>query len=97
MLELGERSDALHRECGQLVASAGVELLVVVGGQPMRALADAAIAAGLPRASVLSFATSDDASDEIGHLVKAGDVVLVKGSRGIGTDRVVDRLEAELG
>jgi UDP-N-acetylmuramoyl-tripeptide--D-alanyl-D-alanine ligase len=80
-----------------LVASAGVELLVVVGGQPMRALADAAIAAGLPPAAVLSFTTSDDASDEIGRLVRPGDVVLVKGSRGIRTDRVVDRLAAELG
>ena len=97
MLELGERSDALHRECGRLVAASGVELLVVVGGKPIRELADAAIASGLPRASVLSFATSDDASDEIGRLVRAGDVVLVKGSRGIGTDRVVDRLEAERG
>ena len=97
MLELGARSDDLHRECGQLVASAGVELLVVVGGKPMRALADAAIAAGLPSAAVLSFTTSDDASDEIGRLVRPGDVVLVKGSRGIGTDRVVDRLAAELG
>ena len=97
MLELGERSDALHRQCGRTVALAGIDLLIVVGGHPVRALADAAVAAGLPATSVLSFATSDDASDEVSRVVRAGDVVLVKGSRGIGTDRVVDRLEAELG
>ena len=97
MLELGERSDALHRECGRVVAKAGVEQLVVVGGPPVRALADAAVRAGLPAGSVTSFTTCDEASDEIERFVRPGDIVLVKGSRGIGTDRIVDRLAAELG
>ena len=97
MLELGERSAALHRECGRVVTKAGIELLVVVGGPPVHGLADAAVVAGLPAASVRSFTTCDDASDEIGRVVRPGDIVLVKGSRGIGTDRIVDRLVAELG
>ena len=97
MLELGERSEALHRYCGRLVVSGRFDLLLVVGGKPIHALADAAIAAGLPSASVLRYSTSGEAADHIGGLIQSGDVVLVKGSRGIGIDRIVDRLTLECG
>ena len=97
MLELGQRSEALHGQCGRTVAKAGFDVLLVVGGAPVHTLADAAIEAGLPAASVLRCATSDEAANRIGGLVRAGDVVLVKGSRGIGTDRIVDRLRSEPG
>ena len=97
MLELGRRSEALHRRCGRTVVSAGFDVLLVVGGPSAHTLADAAIGAGLPAASVLRCTTSDEAADQIGGLVRAGDVVLVKGSHGIGTDRIVDRLRSELG
>ena len=95
MLELGERSAELHRSVGRAAASAGVNVLLAVGGAPAKALADAAIAAGMPAASVRYFATSDEAADAAAALVKTGDLVLVKGSRGVNTDRVVDRLKAE--
>jgi UDP-N-acetylmuramoyl-tripeptide--D-alanyl-D-alanine ligase len=97
MLELGERSAELHEEVGRAAANARVDLLLAVGGAPARALADAAIAAGMPAASVRYFATSDDAADAAVALVKTGDLVLVKGSRGVRTDRVVERLKAERG
>jgi UDP-N-acetylmuramoyl-tripeptide--D-alanyl-D-alanine ligase len=95
MLELGGRSAELHQSVGRAAASAGVNWLLAVGGAPAKALADAAIAAGMPAASVRYFATSDEAADAAAALVKTGDLVLVKGSRGIKTDRVVDRLKAE--
>ncbi len=94
MLELGSRSEALHRRCGQAVADAGFEVLIAVGGAPVHALAASAIAAGVPLASVSTFATSEEAADEVDAVVRDGDVVLVKGSRGIRTDRIVDRLKA---
>ena len=97
MLELGGRSEALHRRCGRTVVSAGFHVLLVVGGVSVHALADAAIEAGLGAASVVRCTTSDEAAEQIGGVVQAGDVVLVKGSRGIGTDRIVDRLRVELG
>jgi len=43
------------------------------------------------------FTTSDEAAGVAAALVKTGDLVLVKGSRGVKTDRVVDRLKAERG
>ena len=95
MLELGDRSAELHAGVGRAAASAGVDVLLAVGGAPARALADGAIAAGMPAASVRYFETSDEAAAAAVALVKTGDLVLVKGSRGVKTDRVVDRLKAE--
>ena len=95
MLELGERSAELHQDVGRTAAGAGIDVLFAVGGAPAQALADAAIAAGMPAADVHYFATSDEAADVAAALVKAGDLILVKGSRGVKTDRVVDRLKAE--
>jgi UDP-N-acetylmuramoyl-tripeptide--D-alanyl-D-alanine ligase len=97
MLELGERSAELHEEVGRAAAKAGVDQLIAVGGAPAKALADAAIASGMTAARVRYFATSDAAADAAIALVKTGDLVLVKGSRGVKTDRVVDRLKAERG
>ena len=95
MLELGDRSAELHAGVGRAAASAGVDVLLAVGGAPARALADGAIAAGMPAANVRYFETSDEAAAAAVALVKTGDLVLVKGSRGVKTDRVVDRLKAE--
>jgi UDP-N-acetylmuramoyl-tripeptide--D-alanyl-D-alanine ligase len=94
MLELGERSTILHEAVGR-AAAGRVDLLVTVGGAPARALAEGAIAAGLARPNVQYFQTSDEAAASTASLVRAGDLVLVKGSRGVQTDKVVDRLKAE--
>jgi len=97
MLELGDRKDALHEEIGRHAVSGRVDVLIAVGGDAARVLAGAAVAAGMAPESVRYFPTSDEAADAIAASVRSGDVVLVKGSRGVRTDRVVDRLKAELG
>jgi UDP-N-acetylmuramoyl-tripeptide--D-alanyl-D-alanine ligase len=66
-----------------------------VGGAAARALGDAAIAAGLPAGNVAHAATNEAAAAMALARIRPGDLVLVKGSRGIGTDLVVDRLKAE--
>lgn len=95
MLELGAHADALHRECGRAAQAAGLDLLVAVGGGPAGALADAAITAGMLPQCVATVADHAAATDEVLKRVRPGDLVLVKGSRGIGLDAVVDRLKAE--
>jgi UDP-N-acetylmuramoyl-tripeptide--D-alanyl-D-alanine ligase len=95
MRELGEFSTALHEQSGRAAAAAGVALLIAVGGPPARALADAAVAAGMPADQVHCFASSVEAAPAVSGLLRAGDVVLVKGSRGTGTDVVADRVKAE--
>jgi UDP-N-acetylmuramoyl-tripeptide--D-alanyl-D-alanine ligase len=95
MLELGDRAVALHEEVGRAVAAANVEVLVAIGGDPAEALAKSAVAAGLPRSAVHHFQTSEAAADAVAEIVRPGDVILVKGSRSVHTDRVVERLKAE--
>jgi UDP-N-acetylmuramoyl-tripeptide--D-alanyl-D-alanine ligase len=76
---------------------AGVARLFAIGGAPVRALAEAAVAAGLPAASVHWFETSDAAAAAAAEALQPGDLVLVKGSRGIRTDVVADRIAVERG
>jgi UDP-N-acetylmuramoyl-tripeptide--D-alanyl-D-alanine ligase len=95
MLELGEHAARLHEECGRAAAAAGLHRLVAVGGAPAKTLADAAVAAGMDRALVTWVPTSDAASELMTSWLAPGDLVLVKGSRGIQTDAVVDRIAAE--
>jgi UDP-N-acetylmuramoyl-tripeptide--D-alanyl-D-alanine ligase len=95
MLELGAHADRLHAESGRAVARAGTDILIAVGGPAARTLADAAIAAGMSPASVSHVGTKEEAAELALSRVRPGDLVLVKGSRGIGTDLVVERLQAE--
>jgi UDP-N-acetylmuramoyl-tripeptide--D-alanyl-D-alanine ligase len=95
MLELGVESMALHEACGRAAARAGLARLVTVGGAPALAMANAAVAAGMPPSAVSYVTTSDAAGDAISGILRAGDVLLVKGSRGIHTEVVADRVKAE--
>jgi UDP-N-acetylmuramoyl-tripeptide--D-alanyl-D-alanine ligase len=95
MLELGTHALRLHQECGRSAAAAGLDQLVVVGGDPARALADAAVESGLSEDAVVRTSSSGAAADLIAPWLRPGDLVLVKGSRGIQTDLVVERIVAE--
>ena len=95
MLELGERAMELHEGVGRAAAAARLDLLIAVGGAAAGALAGAAVAGGLARERVQHIAKSALAAEAAASLVRPGDVILVKGSRGIRTDEVVDRLKAE--
>jgi UDP-N-acetylmuramoyl-tripeptide--D-alanyl-D-alanine ligase len=95
MLELGEHSLSLHRASGRTAAAAGLRLLFAIGGPPARALADAAVEAGMPASAVRYAERSEAAARDIAAAINAGDLVLVKGSRGTRTDIVADRIAAE--
>jgi UDP-N-acetylmuramoyl-tripeptide--D-alanyl-D-alanine ligase len=92
MLELGAASRALHEACGRAAVRAGVDELVAIGGDDAMKLADAAEQAGLAVAQVHRFADSETAAPAVASLVRPGDLVLVKASRGTRADLVADRL-----
>jgi UDP-N-acetylmuramoyl-tripeptide--D-alanyl-D-alanine ligase len=81
MLELGKDERDFHVEIGEHAARAGVELLVTVGP---RAAAMSDRFAG----TVRSVADAPEAAELVPTLLRTGDVVLVKGSRGVGLELV---------
>ena len=89
MKELGAESADAHVEVGRQAAAAGVETLIGCG-HAMAAAVKSAAAAGVPRA--LLAADTDEASASVGSL-GSGDVVLVKGSRSMRMERVVQALQ----
>ncbi len=95
MLELGAQSRVLHETAGRTAAGTGLRYLITVGGDPARALGQSAVAAGMNPRDVFHVDLSDQAANRLMTLVRPGDLVLVKGSRVIRTDIVVDRLKAE--
>ncbi len=95
MLELGEAHERGHREVGR--AAADVAGLLIVVGAGAGALADGALEAGLPADRVLRADDADAALDILRPRLRAGDTILVKGSRGIALDLLVERLVSEAG
>jgi UDP-N-acetylmuramoyl-tripeptide--D-alanyl-D-alanine ligase len=87
MLELGAAEVELHREVGAAAEVAGVDVLVTVGPRA---------AAMLDTFDGESYAVADaaEAASLAGELVGPGDVMLVKGSRGVGLEVVAEALQA---
>ncbi|QQS41439.1 MAG: UDP-N-acetylmuramoyl-tripeptide--D-alanyl-D-alanine ligase [Acidobacteriota bacterium] len=94
MLELGNEEAAIHRKAGRQLAKAGIDKLIGVRGLASE-MVEAAREAGLEDASFTE--DSETAGGIVSGLVREGDVVLVKGSRGVRTERVIERLLAEHG
>lgn len=93
MAELGEMSREEHRAIGRRVAEVA-QLFVAVGAE-MRDAAEAAIAAGMPREAVEWFGTPVEAGRYLDNAVRAGDVVLVKGSQSARMEKAVKDIMAE--
>ncbi|MCE5324146.1 UDP-N-acetylmuramoyl-tripeptide--D-alanyl-D-alanine ligase [bacterium] len=91
MLELGDHAIDAHMEIGRAVKETGVDMLVVVG-QLAKLIARGAIDTGMPVSAVSEFDESSLAARELPSKVKDGDVVLVKGSRAMRMERVVEGL-----
>ena len=91
MLELGPGEREYHEEAGRLAAAAGVTVLIAVGPLARAALPSARIG-GVVEAHAAEDA--DRAAEILAERLAPGDLVVVKGSRGVALDRVVDALAA---
>ncbi|MCK8114371.1 UDP-N-acetylmuramoyl-tripeptide--D-alanyl-D-alanine ligase [Anaerosoma tenue] len=89
MAELGTLTELAHFELGEEVARSAVDVLVSVG-ELGRRIADGAKAAGMPEDVVRPCANADEASEVIDDVVEPGDTVLVKASRVMGLETVVE-------
>jgi len=89
MLELGVEEDRFHSVAGDQVAVCGFDVLVTAGPRSHR-MAVAARRSGCPE--VFETADSEEAATVAARIVREGDLVLVKGSRGMKMERVVEKL-----
>ncbi|MEG2465245.1 MAG: UDP-N-acetylmuramoyl-tripeptide--D-alanyl-D-alanine ligase [Kiritimatiellia bacterium] len=91
MLELGEAADAQHRAVGEASGNGPWRLLVAIGASS-RALIEGAIAAGYAKSHTAWFATTADAAEELPLLLEPGDTLLLKASRGMRLETLLDAL-----
>jgi UDP-N-acetylmuramoyl-tripeptide--D-alanyl-D-alanine ligase len=91
MAELGPIAAEEHERLGELVVRIGVERLVTVG-EPALAIARAAVREGQLPEDVASYEDPADAAEDLRAWARAGDVVLIKGSRIAALERVAEAL-----
>jgi UDP-N-acetylmuramoyl-tripeptide--D-alanyl-D-alanine ligase len=95
MLELGPTGPAMHHAAGQALAGR-VDAVVGVGALA-KEIVEGAREAGIPVASLHHFRVAADAVAALPDLVRPGDAVLVKASRGVKLEAVVDAIAARFG
>ena len=90
MFELGDNSDAYHTEVGRYAAESPVDLLIAVGVQSGHIAAAAEEILGKDK--VHYYETKELLINDIGSMISSGDVILLKGSRGMAMDQVVKKI-----
>jgi UDP-N-acetylmuramoyl-tripeptide--D-alanyl-D-alanine ligase len=95
MLELGPTSPELHREAGRKVAESGIDCLIAVQGDA-RFFLEGALEAGMDARKAVFFPDAASAGLYCKRLLRAGDAMLVKGSRGVNLEKVIELLKNSL-
>jgi UDP-N-acetylmuramoyl-tripeptide--D-alanyl-D-alanine ligase len=90
MLELGSYARRLHKQLGEQIAASEVGKLIAVGNFA-DVIADAAIAAGSRKENIIVCKNSDIAADAAAKFFKPGEIVLLKGSRGVHLETVFEK------
>jgi UDP-N-acetylmuramoyl-tripeptide--D-alanyl-D-alanine ligase len=96
MLELGDHAEDAHYEIGKKAAAAGVDYLFLLGPLSSTHTARGAREGGLPDDRIVVVDSHRDAVRRINPMLVGGDWVLVKGSRGMAMERVVDGIRAPI-
>ncbi|MGB7726936.1 MAG: UDP-N-acetylmuramoyl-tripeptide--D-alanyl-D-alanine ligase [Candidatus Acidiferrum sp.] len=92
MRELGPSSQKLHREAGEHAAKSGkIDFVIGVQGDAAQ-IVEGAVGSGLPREHTKFFVTPTEAADFLADFVKSGDLLLVKGSRSVKMEKIVEAL-----
>lgn len=90
MLELGPDAANIHTETGRKIAELDVDLVFGIRGFAEDLVEAAALNENLSSAHFVQ--DSETAGEELSKIVRFGDVILVKGSRGVRTEKVIEKL-----
>jgi UDP-N-acetylmuramoyl-tripeptide--D-alanyl-D-alanine ligase len=94
MLELGASAPELHRECGKHAAVlTKIDWIFGVQGNGAE-LVRAAIEGGHPKEKARFFENSAEAAKFISGFIERGDLLLLKGSRGVRMEKILEAIEA---
>jgi len=88
MLELGEPGRALHRQSGRRIAAQGIDLLIGVRGLA-REIACGARESGMEDTQAVFVEEPAEAAELLAATAREGDLILVKGSRGVRMESIV--------
>lgn len=91
MLELGDASKERHRYIGKIAGGLGLDLLFIVG-EFKKDVADSAIKAGMDKKCVQALSDKSEVVNELEKILKKGDILLVKGSRAVGMEEIIEKL-----
>ena len=91
MLELGKNAKTYHRQVGEYVPAAKADMLFCFG-ENSQLYIDGAVKKGMAAESCMLFASREELAEKLKSVVKPGDAVLFKGSRGMKLEEVVDKL-----
>jgi UDP-N-acetylmuramoyl-tripeptide--D-alanyl-D-alanine ligase len=91
MLELGIESKKYHRQVGKRVANSNVDFIFTVGPEAWNA-GDEAAKTGFPESRIDHFNNSQGASQFLRRFLQPGDLILIKGSRGVKMELITESL-----
>jgi UDP-N-acetylmuramoyl-tripeptide--D-alanyl-D-alanine ligase len=91
MMELGDRERHFHNLAGRMVAGSSIDVLIAVG-RLSRHTASGALCSGMKRPGVWHCLNAEEAANLARRVARAGDVVLVKGSRAMCMERIIERI-----
>jgi UDP-N-acetylmuramoyl-tripeptide--D-alanyl-D-alanine ligase len=94
MLELGSDTNTLHFECGTYGAERGLDLVIGVRGAASEIIR-AAREAAMPDSQTHFFPDADSVAGFVKEQIRKGDLVLIKGSRGVHLERIIQKLRDE--
>lgn len=90
MLEIGKYTLGVHEEIGRIAANF-VDLLFTIGPRA-KFIAEGAKKAGFPNENIFSYIIAEQAKKEVELKIREGDLVLIKASRAIGLEKVVEEI-----
>ena len=92
MLELGDASKEAHEDLGRFIAGQSIDFLIVVG-ELASSIGKGALESGMKEERVLICNTLKEASGILDEQLKSDDIVLIKGSRGMRMEKIIEELK----
>jgi UDP-N-acetylmuramoyl-tripeptide--D-alanyl-D-alanine ligase len=92
MFELGEHAEQFHLDLARQIGESKIDVMVAVGAYS-QAMVRQAVSAGMKSSNCFAYESAEHAATEIGKIIHSGDVVLVKGSRAIQMEKIIQGIQ----